>query len=80
MICNVHFPYHDLGGRKYIDVIFNSEIIKLKIPFRYGRVMCKVNGLKTIQELKKGEIVDIDFTKKVWNGIEFLVLESIKEC
>jgi len=73
-------PMYDVGGRKYIDVIFNSEILKLKIPFRYGRVMCKVLGLKTIQEMKKGEIVDVKFQKKTWDGIEFLVLESIKEC
>jgi hypothetical protein len=74
----IHSPYYDIDGRKYIDVIFNSEIIKLKIPFRYGRVMCKVNGLKTIQELKKGEIVDIDFSKKVWNGSTFFLISSIQ--
>jgi len=70
-------PFYDLAGRKYIDVIFNSEILKLKIPFRYGRVMCKVLGLKTIQEMKKGEIVDVKFIKKVWEGETFLVLQSI---
>lgn len=71
---------YDRDGRKYIDVIFNSEILKLKIPFRYGRVMCKVLGMKTIQELKAGDLVDVTFKKKTWDGIEFLVLESIKEC
>lgn len=73
-------PFYDLGGRKYIDVIFNSEILKLKIPFRYGRVMCKVLGMKTVQEMKAGDLVDVTFKKKTWDGIEFLVLESIKEC
>ena len=76
----IYTPLYDIDGRKYIDVIFNSQIIKLKIPFRYNRVMCKVLGNKTIQELKKGELVDVEFKKKSWNGIEFLVLESIKEC
>lgn len=73
-------PMYDRDGRKYIDVIFNSEILKLKIPFRYGRVMCKVLGMKTVQELKAGDLVDVTFKKKTWDGIEFLVLESIKEC
>jgi hypothetical protein len=73
-------PFYDCAGRKYIDVIFNSQILKLKIPFRYGRVMCRVEGLKTIQEFKKGEFVDIVIQKKKWDGLEFLVVESIKEC
>lgn len=72
--------YYDWDGRKYIDVIYNFEIIKLKIPFRYGRVMCKVNGLKTIQEMKKDEIIDVEFIKKSWNGLEHFILVSIKEC
>ena len=42
--------------------------------------MCKVLGMKTIQELKAGDLVDVIFKKKTWDGIEFLVLESIKEC
>lgn len=36
-----------------------GSILKVKVPFRYNRVMCKVNGLKTIQELKKGDEVSI---------------------
>lgn len=73
-------PYYDWDGRKYMDVILNSKIIKLKIPFRYGRVMCHVTGLKTIQEMKIDEIVDVEFMTKSWNGLEHLILVSIKEC
>jgi UDP-glucose 4-epimerase len=58
----------------------DSKIFKIKIPFRYGRVMCKVLGMKTIQEMKKDEIIDVEFTKKSWNGLEHLILVSIKEC
>jgi hypothetical protein len=36
-----------------------GSVLKVKVPFRYNRVMCKVNGLRTIQELKKGDIIDI---------------------
>jgi hypothetical protein len=73
-------PYYDWDGRKYMDIILDSKIFKIKIPFRYGRVMCKVIGMKTIQEMKKDEIIDIEFTKKSWNGLEHLILVSIKEC
>ena len=36
-----------------------GTVLKVKVPFRYNRVMCKVNGLRTIQELMKGDEVDI---------------------
>jgi len=73
-------PYYDWDGRKYMDIILDSKIFKIKIPFRYGRVMCKVLGMKTIQEMKKDEIIDVEFIKKSWNGLEHLILVSIKEC
>jgi len=76
----IHTPFHDRDGRKYIEVIYNFEFLKLKIPFRYGRVMIKTDGLKTIHEFCKGDIVDMEVTKKVWDGIEFLVVESIKDA
>ena len=31
-----------------------GNLLKVKIPFRYNRVMCKVTGQKTIQEMVKG--------------------------
>jgi len=71
---------YESNFRKYIDVQINSEILHLKIPFRYGRVMCRMGGLKTVHELKEGDIVDVEFSKKVWDGIEFLVLDSATEC
>lgn len=71
-------PFYDCAGRKYIDVIFNSQILKLKIPFRYGRVMCRVEGLKTIQELHRGDKVEVDIQKKVWDGTEHLIISSLK--
>ena len=54
---------YDLHGRKYIDINNYNDVMKtrkVKIPFRYNRVMCKVIGLKTIQELVEGDLVDID--------------------
>jgi hypothetical protein len=74
-------PYYDWDGRKYIEI--KSEgfgVLRVKIPFRYGRVMCRVDGLKTVQELQKGDQVEVELEKKVWDGIEHLVLKSIREC
>ena len=42
-----------------------GNILKVKIPFRYNRVMCKFSG-KTIQELVKGDKVEVDITYCGW--------------
>jgi uncharacterized protein YunC (DUF1805 family) len=70
---------YDWDGRKYIE--FKSEglgILRVKVPWRYGRVMCRVEGLKTVQELAKGDEVDITYKVTNWDGLEYLVLESIR--
>jgi hypothetical protein len=71
-------PYYDWDGRKYLEVLIDGRVTRLKVPFRYGRVMCRIEGLKTVQELQKGEQVEIELEKKVWDGIEHLVLKSIR--
>lgn len=76
----VHTPYYNWDGRKYMEFSIENIITRVKVPFRYGRVICLCNGLKTVQELQKGELVDVEFEKKVWDGIEYLVLKSIREC
>jgi hypothetical protein len=76
----VHTPYYDWDGRKYLEVIFDESKTptRLKVPYRYGRVMCHIEGLKTVQELQKGDQIEIEIEKKVWDGIEHLVLKSIR--
>jgi hypothetical protein len=72
-------PMYIWDERRYMEVASVSlGNIRLKVPFRYGRVMCKVQGLKTVQEFQVGD--EIEFTYKItnWDGIEYLVLESIK--
>ncbi len=39
----------------------DGKLRRTKIPFRYNRVMCKVTGDKTIQELVKGDQVQVSF-------------------
>ncbi len=76
----VHTQYYDWDGRKYIEILIEGCITRVKVPFRYGRVMCRIDGLKTVQELQKGDEIEFELEKKVWDGIEHLVLKSIREC
>jgi hypothetical protein len=72
-------PYYDWDGRKYIEVSCDNSQFRIKIPFRYGRAMYHTNGLKTIHEMKQGDILDVIIQKKVWDGTEFWVLHSFEE-
>jgi hypothetical protein len=75
----VETPYYDWDGRKYIEFKIENKVTRVKIPFRYGRVMCHIQGLKTVQEFQKGDEVDVTFGYKMWNGEKYLILESIAE-
>jgi hypothetical protein len=75
----VHTPYYDWDGRKYIEFMIENRITRVKVPFRYHRVMCKVQGMKTVQEFQRGDQVEMTFTYKMWDGEKYLVLESIAE-
>lgn len=66
--------FFDIGGRKYLEL----DGIRVKVPFRYGRVMCDVVGLVTVQELVKGQRVRADIQEKMWEGQKFLVLKEIE--
>lgn len=54
----VHTPWYDVHGRKYIDMSIDGILYNVKIPFRYNRVMCYVEGIVPIQEFQSGDIVD----------------------
>lgn len=67
---------YEINGRKYIDI----DGIRIKVPWRYGRVTgVHVVGLKTIQELRKGDTLKkVEFVTKEWNGEKFYVLKMIE--
>jgi len=65
--------FYDLGGRKYIDL--DGE--RIKIPWRYNRVMCQVSGLRTIQELRVGDEVQATIHLRFWDGENFKVLKEL---
>ena len=67
---------YDWDGRKYIEL---EGIGRVKVPFRYGRIMCKLLGDKTIQEMKEGLSVEVVIDLKTWDCVVHKVLYSIKE-
>ena len=78
MKATVVTPYYDWDGRKYFELEVQSQVLRVKVPYRYGRVMCRVEGLKTVQELQKGDQVEITLERKTWDGLEHWILSSIK--
>ena len=78
MKATVVTPYYDWDGRKYMELMIENRVTRVKIPFRYNRVMCSVKGLKTVQELAVGDEVEIILDKKMWDGLEHWVLAYIK--
>lgn len=53
----VRAPWYDIGGRKYLDLEWNGYVHRVKVPFRYNRVMCNVGGLTPIQTIPEGSLV-----------------------
>ena len=78
MKATVVTPYYDWDGRKYLELEIDGKVTRVKVPFRYGRVMCRIEGLRTIQELQKGDQVEVTLERKTWDGLEHWVLSSIK--
>ena len=78
----IHTPYYDWDGRKYLEISCEAtggpSRLRVKVPYRYGRVMCRVDGLKTVQELQKGDEVEVTLEKKTWDGVEYLVISSLR--
>ena len=79
MKATVHTPYYDWDGRKYLEILIENKITRVKVPFRYGRVMCRGDGLKTVQELQKGDEIEIEIQKKPWDGVDHWILVSFRE-
>ena len=54
-----------------LDDPLDGNVLKVKVPFRYRRVMCNVDGDTPVQSLKRGDSVltEIQFNG-VWNAHE----------
>jgi hypothetical protein len=70
----VMHPWYEVNGRKYIDLELDGHTRRVKIPFRYNRVMCNVSGIVPIQSIPTGTHVDC----LVENVMGHLVLRSIR--
>jgi hypothetical protein len=67
IIKRMHSNKCHLLTNNIIDNPLDGNILTIKVPFRYRRVMCEVRG-KPVQSLIKGDDVDIDIEYKgVWN-------------
>jgi uncharacterized protein YunC (DUF1805 family) len=65
----VERPMFAIENRRYIYLRDGSgELHSVKVPFRYNRVMCTVKGLRTIQELTVGSVVEVtmEYSQSVW--------------
>jgi hypothetical protein len=80
MKATIHTPFYDWDGRKYMELSLENQgsLVRVKVPWRYGRVMCRIEGLRTVQELQKGDQVEVTLERKTWDGLEHWVLSSIK--
>lgn len=67
IIKRIHTSKFHLLTNSVIDNPLDGNILTIKVPFRYRRVMCEVRN-KPVQSLIKGDDVDIDIEYKgVWN-------------
>jgi len=73
-------PFYDHGGRKYLDLRWDERVTRVKVPFRYNKVMCRVEGIVPIQDMKAGQKIWALVEKKLWEGDIHLVLHSIRDC
>ena len=56
---------------KKLDDPLEGNVLKVKVPFRYRRVMCNVDGDKPVQSLVKGDVVKTELQfNGVWNAHE----------
>jgi hypothetical protein len=69
--------WYDINGRKYVDLEFDNSVKRVKIPFRYGRVMCRVTGLTPIQDIPVGCVLECFIERKTWDGETYWILHSV---
>lgn len=45
---------------KFSNSLKNGNILKVKIPYRYRKIECRVEGLKTLYEYKKNDMAMVE--------------------
>jgi hypothetical protein len=79
---NIHVNRTHLLKSVNVDDPLEGRVLKVKVPFRYRRVMCRVEG-RPIQSLVRGDEIEVvvDF-KGAWNvenhsGFSWVLSSSI---
>lgn len=72
--------WYDIQGRKYLNLEFDGTTKQVKVPFRYGRVMCHVCGLTPVQDMPEGSVLECVIERKTWDGETFWILHSVTSC
>lgn len=59
---------HALSSKPVKNLVdpLKDDVLRVKVPFRYRRVMCKVTGGKTLQELVSGDQVSVELKYCGW--------------
>jgi hypothetical protein len=70
-------PAYYVGFRMYIDLEIDGRILTMKVPHKYGRVMCTVIGLVPVQSLQANNLIDISFDTKRYGDKEYRVITTI---
>ena len=71
IIHRIHANKSWLIKNSHVDDPLDGRILTVKVPFRYRRVMCKVEG-KPVQSLIKDDEIEIDINfMGVWNVGEY---------
>jgi hypothetical protein len=73
----IYKKFYDIHGRKYIDLVIDGHITRVKVPFRYNRVMCHVDGITPIQDMEEGTRVRAFIEKTLWEGDIHWILRGI---
>lgn len=82
IIQRIHTSKAHLLTNPKVDDVLDGRILKVKVPFRYRRVMCRVEGCP-IQSLIRGNEVEIEVDfKGFWNvgdysGFSWVLTSSI---
>jgi hypothetical protein len=68
MIERMHAKRVHLLANKSVSNPLEGQVLKVKVPFRYRRVMCEVKG-RPLQSLIRGDEVEIEVDfKGIWNA------------
>tara|TARA_R110002073_G_scaffold123085_6_gene266453 strand:+ start:10271 stop:10660 length:390 start_codon:yes stop_codon:yes gene_type:complete len=57
-IKTIHDQTSDYITKRFMNPL-QGNVLKVKVPYRYNRVTCKVGGIKPTQEMQKGDNVNV---------------------